>query len=167
MNKVQLHLDKIEADFLRSEFKAETEVQVSARNEMGKYLISLVKKSHKPVSLPEAKNKALVTLLIPDIDGLNLNKYFLYYSKESQKMINYYVRSIMYAKAMLWITQSIIEGRTAQFGLLQFIHRHKMRNNEQNLEHLKKMTYRHEVYSFQRSLESVEDAVKQHYDKFI
>lgn len=167
MNEVKLYLDKIEADFLRAEFKSGSKIEVSARNEIGKYLISQVKKGHKPKAPKSQKGKVLVTLLLPNIDNLNLNRYFLYYTAEAQKMINYYLRGMMYSKAMLWVSAAVSMGHTAQFGLLQFIHRHKIRNNAQNLEHLKKFTYRNEIYSLQKSMDSTEDLVNQHYKKII
>ncbi len=167
MNKVQLYLDKIEADFLRAEFKSENEIEISARNEIGKYIIALCKKSRKYSEPKPQKGKVQVTLILPNINKLNLNKYFLYFSEEGQKLINYYLRGVMYSKAMIWVAAAISTGHTAQFGMLQFISRHKIRNNTQNLEHLKKLTYRHELYSFQKTLESTEDIVNLHYKKIV
>ncbi len=167
MNKALINLDRIHADFLRAEFKSEKEVKISTRNQIGTFIVALVKKSNRPKELTEEKSREQVTLIIPNTDQFNFDKYFLYFSQEDQKRIYFYLRSIMYAKAMIWVASAINSGRTAQYGILEFINRHKIRNNAQNLEHLKKLTYRAEQYRFQKTLESTEDAVNLHYKKII
>lgn len=164
---VDLRLPKIYADYLRSEFGAQPNgvCAINTTNEIGKFILARVQEAKNPSHVRTHEADNIIKLKLPEQYGLDLYRHVLFISKKDQRMIYLFVRSLLYAKVMIWISISLRQGHSVKFAIEQFLFAHSIRNTAMNYDHLIKMTYRAELDSYKQSLAAMQGAVSQQYKK--